>query len=148
MVVMDVPPLRARGRDVLLLAQTFLERFSDRSRREVREIDPVAAQHLLDYDWPGNVRELENCIERAVALSREARVTAEALPKKIREHTPRRVLVTANEPEEMPTLDELELRYIRRVLQAVDGNKSQAAKILGIDRRTLYRRLEKHRIES
>lgn len=147
-VRVDVPPLRARGRDVLLLAQTFLEAFSDRSRRDVRDIDPAAAQHLLDYDWPGNVRELENCMERAVALSRDTRLTVEALPQKVREHAPRQVLVTANEPDEMPTLDELEQRYIRRVLQTVDGNKSQAAKILGIDRRTLYRRLDKHQIES
>lgn len=147
-VRVELPPLRMRGRDVLLLAQAFIERFADQGGRNVRQLDPVAAERLLSYDWPGNVRELENCMERAVALARIDRITLEDLPRKIREHRPERVVLTADDPEDLPTLDELERRYIGKVLGAMGGNKSQAAKVLGLDRRTLYRRLEKHGISS
>jgi len=147
-VRLELPPLRMRGRDVLLLAQAFMERYADQGNREVRQLDPAAAERLLSYDWPGNVRELENCIERAVALARLDRITLEDLPRKIREHRPERVVLTADDPEDLPTLDELERRYIGKVLGAMGGNKSQAAKILGLDRRTLYRRLEKHNITT
>jgi len=147
-VRLELPPLRMRGRDVLLLAQAFIERFSDQGGRNVRQLDPVAAERLLSYDWPGNVRELENCMERAVALARIDRITLEDLPRKIKEHRPERVVLTADDPEDLPTLDELERRYIGKVLGAMGGNKSQAAKVLGLDRRTLYRRLEKHGIST
>jgi two-component system response regulator HydG len=147
-VRVELPALRRRGRDVLLLAQTFLQRYADRSGREIREIDPAAAERLLAYDWPGNVRELENCMERAVALCRGPTVHAEELPKKVRDYQSDRVFVTTDEPGGMPTLEELEKRYVTQVLRATGGNKSQAAKVLGLDRRTLYRRLDKYGIES
>jgi DNA-binding NtrC family response regulator len=142
-VRVELPPLRIRGRDVLQLAQAFIERFADRSGREVRQLDPAAAELLLNYDWPGNVRELENCMERAVALCRLDWVTVADLPDKIRTYVPERVVITNEESEELLTLEQLELRYIHKVLRAVSGNKSQAAKILGLDRRTLYRRIDK-----
>ena len=145
-VRVELPPLRMRGRDVLLLAQSFIERFATRSGRAVGEIDPEAAELLLGYDWPGNVRELENCIERAVTLCRLDRVTIADLPAKIRDHKPDRVVLTGDETDELPTLEDLERRYIAKVLRATAGNKSQAAKTLGLDRRTLYRRLDKHRL--
>ncbi|MBC8068119.1 MAG: sigma-54-dependent Fis family transcriptional regulator [Deltaproteobacteria bacterium] len=143
-VRVELPPLRMRGRDVLLLAQSFVEHFAAQSGRAVGQIDPAAAELLLNYDWPGNVRELENCMERAVALSRLDRVTVDDLPSKVREHKPERVVLTGEESDELPTLEELERRYIAKVLRAMAGNKSQAAKTLGLDRRTLYRRLDKH----
>ena len=143
-VRVELPPLRMRGRDVLLLAQHFVEHFAAQSGRGVGQIDPAAAELLLNYDWPGNVRELENCMERAVALSRLDRVTVDDLPSKVREHKPERVVLTGEESDELPTLEELERRYIAKVLRAMAGNKSQAAKTLGLDRRTLYRRLDKH----
>jgi two-component system response regulator HydG len=143
-VRVELPPLRMRGRDVLLLAQHFVEHFAAQSGRAVGQIDPGAAELLLNYDWPGNVRELENCMERAVALSRLDRVTVDDLPAKVREHKPERVVLTGEESDELPTLEELERRYIAKVLRAMAGNKSQAAKTLGLDRRTLYRRLDKH----
>jgi two-component system response regulator HydG len=143
-VRIELPPLRTRGRDVLLLAQAFLERFAGRSGRDVRRLAPEVAERLLMYDWPGNVRELENCIERTVALARGTTVTAADLPLKIRKFSAQRVVVDTDDPSEMPTLDELERRYVTRVLAALGGNKSQAAKVLGLDRRTLYRRLERH----
>jgi len=140
-VRVELPPLRVRGRDVLLLAQSFVERFGARSGRAVEQIDLAAAQRLLDYEWPGNVRELENCIERAVAMSRLDRITVDDLPDKVRDYQPERV-VLADDSAPLPTLDELARRYIGRVMQVSAGNKSRAAKTLGIDRRTLYRRLE------
>jgi two-component system response regulator HydG len=100
---------------------------------------------LLDYDWPGNVRELENCIERAVALCRLDEVTVDDLPTKVQEFHVTRIVIPAGptaSPDAMITMEEMERRYVRQVLEAVRGNKTHAARILGIDRRSLYRRLE------
>jgi two-component system, NtrC family, response regulator AtoC len=137
-----VPPLRARQGDVLELAQAFLRRIADRTAKPVDGLTPEAAQRLVDYDWPGNVRELENCMERAVALTRTSEVAVDSLPDKIRNHRSSRLVIEGDDPSELITLDEMEKRYVRRVLAACGGNKTQAAKVLGIDRRSLYRRLE------
>ena len=102
----------------------------------------------MDYDWPGNVRELENCMERAVALCRLDEVTVDDLPAKIQEHQSSKIVITTESPGELITLDEMERRYVRQVLNAVGGNKTHAARILGIDRRSLYRRLEEPRHEQ
>jgi two-component system response regulator HydG len=106
-------------------------------------IDEAAARKLLDFDWPGNVRELENCMERAVALTKMSHITASDLPEKIRDHQPSRIIIGGEGPDELITLEEMERRYVRRVLDACGGNKTQAAKVLGVDRRSLYRRLER-----
>ena len=141
-VSVEVPPLRTRGSDVLLLAHSFLRRIAERTGKEVTSISPEAARKLLDYDWPGNVRELENGIERAVALARMTEIGLDDLPAKIRDHQSTRLVIAGDDPSEMVTLAEMERRYIRRVLEACGSNKTQAAKVLGIDRRSLYRRLE------
>ena len=141
-VRIELPPLRMRGRDVLLLAQSFVEHFATQSGRAVDQIDPAAAQRLLDYAWPGNVRELENCIERAVAMARLDRIIVDDLPDKVREHLPERIVLADADSTGLPTLEELERRYIARVMKAMGGNKTRAARTLGLDRRTLYRRLE------
>jgi DNA-binding NtrC family response regulator len=99
----------------------------------------------MDYDWPGNVRELENCMERAVALCRLDEITVDDLPSKVQEHQSSKIVITTESPGELITLDEMERRYVRQVLNAVGGNKTHAARILGIDRRSLYRRLEEPR---
>lgn len=138
----EIPPLRARGTDVLLLAQHFLRHYADESGRNVRGLSPDAAQRLLDYVWPGNVRELQNCIERAVALTRYEQVTVEDLPEKIRAYRASHVLVASNDPGELVPLEEVERRYILRVMEAAGGNKTLAANILGLGRKTLYRKLE------
>jgi DNA-binding NtrC family response regulator len=143
-VRVDAPALRDRGGDVLLLAQHFVERFATRSHREVRGVHAAAAEKLMAYDWPGNVRELENCIERAVALLRFDEVTVDDLPDKIRQYRADRLVFATDDLTEVLTLDELERRYIRRVLALVSGNKSRAADLLGLDRRTLYRRLDRY----
>jgi len=141
-VHVSVPPLRARQGDVLELAQVFLRRIAERTNKAVEGLTPEAAQRLVDYDWPGNVRELENCMERAVALTRTSEVAVDSLPDKVRNHRSSRLVIDADDPSELITLDEMEKRYVRRVLAACGGNKTQAAKVLGIDRRSLYRRLE------
>jgi two-component system response regulator HydG len=99
----------------------------------------------VDYDWPGNVRELENCIERAATLCRGDEIDVDDLPRKVVEHRSTRLEISTASPAELLTLDEMQHRYVRQVLAAVGGNKTQAAQILGIDRRSIYRRLEAQR---
>jgi DNA-binding NtrC family response regulator len=144
-VAIPVPPLRARAGDILLLAQYFLKRIATRTNKPVQGISGPAARMLMDYDWPGNVRELENCMERAVALCRLDEITVDDLPAKVQEHQSSKIVITTESPGELITLDEMERRYVRQVLNAVGGNKTHAARILGIDRRSLYRRLEEPR---
>ncbi len=143
-----VPPLRSRGNDIIVLAQGFLERFAKQTAKKVEGFVSEAARKLLDYDWPGNVRELENVVERAVTLTRYDKLTVEDLPDRVRDHKSDTFVVPAEDPEYLPTLDELERRYIARVLKVVGGNKTQAAKVLGVDRRTLYRKLERYDQET
>jgi DNA-binding NtrC family response regulator len=143
-VHLDLPPLRARGGDALLLAQHFLERFTARSGKNVRRLSGAVAEKLLAYAWPGNVRELQNCIEHAVALARFEEITVEDLPDRIRNYRSANVLVVGDDPSELVSMEVVERRYILRVLEAVGGNRSVAARILGFDRKTLYRRLESY----
>ena len=142
-VELTMPPLRARGTDVLLLAQTFLEQFARQHGKPVQRISPPVAERLLAYAWPGNVRELRNCMERAVALARFEELIVEDLPAQVRDYRASHVLVAANDPSELVPLAEVERRYVERVMEAVGGNKRQAAQILGLDRTTLYRKLER-----
>ncbi|HKO92860.1 MAG TPA: sigma-54 dependent transcriptional regulator [Polyangiaceae bacterium] len=143
-VQIHVPPLRARGNDVLLLAQHFVRKFADRMRKGVTGISSEAAKKLVEYDWPGNVRQLENSMERAVTLTRFEQITVEDLPDRISRYESSRMTIADVDSEHMLTLDQLEKRYIERVLKAAQGNKTQAAKLLGVDRRTLYRKLERY----
>jgi two-component system response regulator HydG len=139
----ELPPLRARGTDVLLLAQRFLESAGSRAGKPVTGISPAAAEKLLAYAWPGNVRELANAIERAVALTSYEQITADDLPQKIRDHRPSHVLLASDDPSELVPLEEVERRYVLRVVEAAGGNKTMAARILGLDRKTLHRKLER-----
>jgi DNA-binding NtrC family response regulator len=143
-VRIDMPSLRSRGNDVLLLAQHFLERAAGRTGKNVTRLGRLVAERLVNYDWPGNVRELENCMERAVALARFDEITLDDLPAKIREHRPTEVFTVSDDPNDLPAMHVVEERYIRKVLAAVGGNKTLAAKVLGFDRRTLYRKLERY----
>ncbi len=143
-VRIDVPPLRERGSDVLRLASFFLERSATRFGKEQLQLSPQVAERLLAYDWPGNVRELENCMERAVALARFDHLTVEDLPEKIRAYRADRFVLSAQDADEIISLEELDRRYITRVIKVLGGNKARAAQLLGVDRRTLYRKLEKY----
>jgi two-component system response regulator HydG len=142
-----VPPLRSRGADVLLLAGHFLAGFAAAQGSRVKSISHPAAERLLNYDWPGNVRELKNCLERAVALASFERILVEDLPERIRRYQASHVILAGHDPADLVPMSEVERRYIGRVLEAVRGNKSEAARILGYDRKTLYRKIERYRIE-
>lgn len=138
-----LPPLRERGSDILLLTYHFIEQFAGRLEKNVTGISETAAEKLLEYSWPGNVRELRNAIERATALTRYEKLVVEDLPAKIR--TYRRIDLPAgsgNEAGALVTLAKVEQRYILHVLETVGGNRTRAAKILGLDRKTLYRKLQ------
>jgi len=139
----EVPPLRARGSDVLLLAQHFLRECAARSNKAVVGLSHGAAEKLLSYAWPGNVRELMNCIERAVALTDHEQLLVEDLPERIRAYGGAHVLVASDDPSELVPLEVVEERYVARVMEAVGGNKTLAARILGLDRKTLYRKLRR-----
>ena len=140
---LDLPPLRARGGDMVVLAQRFLEEFAAKARKPVEGLSAAVAQRLASYQWPGNVRELRNCIERAVALTQFEELTVDDLPERIRAYRPSHLLVAGDDPSELVSLEEVERRYIARVLESVQGSKTRAARILGLDRATLYRKLER-----
>ena len=141
----ELPPLRSRGNDVLLLAQHFVERFAIQEKKEVTGISTAATERLLAYRWPGNVRELRNAIERAVAVTRFAEIVVEDLPERIRSYKASHVIVAGDNPTELATMHDVERTYILRVMEAVGGNKSLAAKVLGFDRKTLYAKLDKYK---
>jgi two-component system response regulator HydG len=136
-----LPPLRARGSDVLLVAQHFLEQYAATLNKPVTSLSPEAADKLLGYGWPGNVRELQNAVERAVALARFDRIVVDDLPEKIRQHRPSRVLLHGDDPREVLPLEEVERRYVLWALGALGDNRTLAARKLGVDRKTLYRKL-------
>jgi len=141
-IQLDMPPLRSRGTDTLLLAQHYLELFAARAGKAVEGLSGAVAEKLLNYSWPGNVRELRNVVERAVALTRFNKLAVEDLPEKVREYRSSQVFIGGDDPSELVPLEEVERRYIDHVLRAVDGNKTVAARILGLDRKTLYRKLQ------
>jgi two-component system response regulator HydG len=143
-IPLELPPLRARASDVLLLAQHFVEKYAAQTGKPVEGISAKACEKLLAYTWPGNVRELQNCLERAVALTRFDRVSVEDLPERVRKYKSSHVVIAADDPSELVTLEVVERRYIERVLEGVNRNMSKAARILGIDRTTLYRKLERY----
>jgi len=138
-IAVDVPPLRERGDDVLLLAQAFIDEIAARERRDPPEMSSAFAARLLGWRWPGNVRELHNCIERCVALATGETLEVEHLPLELRGTSLE--VEEVREPESMASLFDVERRHVLRVLEAADGNKSRAARILGIDRKTLHARL-------
>ena len=143
-IQIEMPPLRSRGADILLLAQHFLEQFAARSGKQVVEISSPVAERLLGYNWPGNVRELRNAIEHASVLARHEEIIIDDLPEKIRGYQSSHIIVDSN-PAELVSLEEIERRYIHHVLKAVAGNRTQAARILGFDRKTLYRKLQQYK---
>jgi two-component system response regulator AtoC len=143
-VTITLPPLRERASDVPLLAQHFLEIFARRSGRAVKRLAPEALALLTTYRWPGNVRELEHVIERATALSSAETLLPDDFPPHLREERDRAPRL----PAEGMTLEEVKRWYVNKVLEESGGNKLRAAELLGIDRRTLYRILERQASED
>jgi DNA-binding NtrC family response regulator len=133
-VRIHVPPLRERREDVGPLAEKFLSAYAAKHGRPARRFDDAASAALAAYEWPGNVRELANVVERAVIVAEGASVGLKDLPESVR-------AVTGGRGARRPTLAQLEAEYIREVLEAARGNKSEAARVLGISRKNLYERL-------
>ncbi len=142
-IQLELPPLRARGNDILLLAQSFIRELASRFDKSVTGLSEPAAARLLGYRWPGNVRELRNVIERALALTRHDRITVEDLPEHLQKPGGESSLPGGiSDPLSLLPLADMERLYIERVLDQVGGNRTLAARILGVDRKTLYRKLK------
>ncbi len=135
-----LPPLRERKEDILLLVDHFLKKYSQKLNKEIKGITPKAKDILLNYSWPGNVRELENVIERGMVLCRGDVLDSLDLPEF-------RALEKKEILEDNLTLQELEKRYITKVLQQTKGNMGQTAEILGIHRNTLRLKIKEYGIE-
>jgi two-component system response regulator HydG len=144
-VTLNVPPLRERREDIPLLADFFLKRYADKNRRHMKGFLPRATDLLMRYPWPGNVRELENVVERAVILAREENISPMDFPGAIRE-----LGTSGTDPiaDLAPgkSLKEVERRMILRTLEEAGGNRTHAAEILGISRRTLQLKLKEYGI--
>jgi len=139
-IELRIPPLRERRDDIPLLVDSFLRKCAKSNRKPLEGISESALALLIDYPWPGNVRELENIIERAVTLARGEKIVPEDLPATVQgSRGDRKVLDDAAE-RTLP-LQQVEWEYIKKILEKTGGNKYQAAQTLGIDRKTLYRKL-------
>ncbi|MFC1828237.1 sigma-54-dependent transcriptional regulator [Thermodesulfobacteriota bacterium] len=144
-ISLEVPALRERREDIPLLAQHFLERFAERNRKVVKGFTPGAMDHLIRNEWTGNVRELMNAVERGVVLSRTDYLDVEDLSSIQEPSGPavRALPATEGMPVNMP-LDQVEKATILKTLEATAGNKSEAARRLGITRKTLHKKLKKY----
>ncbi|RLB55457.1 MAG: sigma-54-dependent Fis family transcriptional regulator [Deltaproteobacteria bacterium] len=140
-ISIEVPPLRRRGEDVLLLARYFLDKFSRELDRQAPVLSDGAVRALLEYSWPGNVRELENLMQRLVVMTDEKEIGVHLLPPAMR-------FCTSGDAFSPCTLAEVEAEHIRQVLALVAGNKTRAAEILGIDRKTLREKLKRYSNEK
>jgi DNA-binding NtrC family response regulator len=144
---LHIPPLRERPFDIPLLVEHFINKIAEKSGQSPLNIMPETLATLTAYSWPGNARELENVIERAVALADGHNLTPDDLPGRVRSNGQASSLI-ARAKERRITLRELEKEYIIESLRMTGGNKSRAAEILGIDRRTLHRKLDEYRAED
>jgi two-component system response regulator HydG len=138
-----LPALRERESDVLELAHYFLDKLATRAGRPPLTLSAAVAEKLVAYDWPGNVRELENCAERAMALARSSEMSVADLPAKIGAYQPQRFVLAADDVTDVVSLAELEKRYVLRALTLMGGNRTRTATALGLDRRTLQRKLDR-----
>ncbi|HEX3775076.1 MAG TPA: sigma-54 dependent transcriptional regulator [Polyangiaceae bacterium] len=142
-VEINVPPLREREHDVLLLAEVFLKEASARAGKTVRALSPAAARALLAYGWPGNVRELKNAIDYAVTVAEFDHLSESDLPESVHARRSYSGETRADDPR----WSAVERQHIEAVLRSVDGNRARAARLLGIDRRTLHRKLDRLSID-
>ena len=141
---MKIPPLRDRPEDLVPLIAHFLDKHGRRLDRPGWTVASDTLELFKHHSWPGNVRELENVIERGLILGRDQRITPDDLPESVHDRAPLR----ADAGHSSRPIAEVEKEHIVRTLRAVRGNKAAAARILGFDRKTLYRKLEQYRIED
>lgn len=142
-VPIHLPPLRERKDDISVLGDYFLAKYNKRTKKKIKSISPAVRHALMEYDWPGNIRELENTIERAVVLSQGDKIGLDNLMY----HGIGSSLSLLNSSVgRNKTIEEVEKEYIQIILQSRHGNKSKAAKILGIDRKTLWAKIKKYGI--
>lgn len=142
-VSVNIPPLRDRREDIPLLAQHFLKMFSKKNNREIKGFTPQAMDNLLKYGWPGNVRELMNAVERGVVLAQTEYLDERALSVTAKEEFEAEMISKNGIPGDIP-LDEIERVAILKALDLAEGNKSEAARRLGITRQTLLKKLKKY----
>jgi DNA-binding NtrC family response regulator len=144
---LKAPPLCERSFDIQLLVEHFINKAAGAAKRPPLDVSSDALAILTAYSWPGNVRELENAIERAVAFARGPVITPDDLPERVRTSGGASALI-ARSVEQNLTVREVEREYILEVLRRTGGNKSRAAELLGLDRKTLYRRLDEYRADG
>ena len=142
-IPLHLPPLRERKEDILPLANFFLEKYNQRRKRNIASISSSVQEHLINYNWPGNVRELENVIERAVVIEDTSEITFSSLPHHIIGTTAE----TNSAHFEIRRLDQMEKDYITKALKATNWKRSKTAKLLGIDRKTLYEKIKRYNIK-
>ncbi len=144
-ISLEIPPLRDRREDIPLLAQHFLEIFSKKNKKKISGFTPKAMDHIINYGWPGNVRELMNAVERGVVLARSEYLDDEdiLIVQNTLQKDPENFSLYDEEKVNMP-LDELERAAILKTLEFTKGNKSEAARRLGITRKTLHKKLKKY----
>lgn len=140
-VTIEVPPLRQRQEDIPLLVDHFVAHFAEKNRRRVLSVTPSCLELLCSYPWPGNVRELENAIERGIILMRGDQLTEKSLPLQIQKHGEQRAAEKGRQPA---TLQEAERVLILKTLEETGGNKSEAARRLGVTRKTLQNKLTRY----
>jgi two-component system, NtrC family, response regulator AtoC len=148
-VPIHMPPLRERREDIPLLINAFIREFARQNNKPVATLSSDAQEALQRYDWPGNVRELRAAIEHAVALCRGERIGVRELPARILGQSPSPAGAAGQSPLAQPNLnlETMERNFIRQALRLTDGNITEAAKLLGISRRTLHRKIKVARID-
>ncbi len=139
-VSLRLPPLAERRDDIPLLAHHFLTRYAEAQGKSIKGFSDEAMEVLVNYEYPGNIRELENIVERAVVLCNEEEILAKHLPQELGQYA---LKVYRQASQRFPTLEENEVEYVSWVLKQVDGNKTRAAEVLGIDRVSLWRKLKR-----
>jgi two-component system response regulator HydG len=143
-VTIVIPPLRQRREDIPLLTYYFMQQAAERYNKPIEGIEPDAQQALMGYSWPGNVRQLKNTVENMVVLSPGSMLAIKSLPKEI---SPAQA-ATAGGVDNLVglTMEQVEKEHIRETLKRVNGNREQAAKVLGIGERTLYRKIKEYQL--
>ena len=148
-IFLTIPPLRERKEDIPLLVNYFIKQYSEANGRPAPEITEEASHALVQYEWPGNVREVKNIVERMIVLSSGAKLTLANIPDDIlhgRGQSSMRSTAQAAAPDSVGRIDQMERGLIEKTLAEAAGNKSKAAQMLGISRRTLYRKIDEYKL--